>query len=143
MDVNAHLSHASYMQSLNIQSAFGTIYPYAAELIMLREPIFYMSSEDFIFNSATAVLRPLVHEPHLQTGGAIDYTQNDSLKPPGYFYQRQMQIAMSNTKQPMLQFNLEQVKPSLRAFAPWHTDVSKQIPCNMPIRTQPVQFPYC
>ena len=62
--------------------------------------------------------------PSNRLGGAIDYTQNDSLKPvgvfkpptPGYFYQRQMQIAMSNTKQPMLQFNLEQVKPSLRAL---------------------------
>ena len=62
--------------------------------------------------------------PSNRLGGAIDYTQNDSLKPvgvfkpptPGYFYQRQMQIAMSNTMQPMLQFNLEQVKPSLRAL---------------------------
>ena len=54
--------------------------------------------------------------PSNRLGGAIDYTQNDSLKPPGYFYQRQMQIAMSNTKQPMLQFYLEQVKPSLRAL---------------------------
>ena len=58
-----------------------------------------------------------------------DYTQNDSLKPGGviprnnkahntseYFLSTKMQIAMSNTKQPMLQFNLEQVKPSLRAL---------------------------
>ena len=68
MGLNAHLSHASYMQGLNIQSAFGTIYPYAAELIMLRGPTLNLSSREPFFNSAAAVLRLLVHEPHLQTG---------------------------------------------------------------------------
>ena len=48
MGLNAHLSHATYMQILNIQSALGTIYPYAAELIMLRRPIFNLSSKNFI-----------------------------------------------------------------------------------------------
>ena len=60
MDLNAHLSHASYMQGLNIQ----TIYPYAAE----RGPTLNLSSREPYFNSATAVLGLLVHEPHLQTG---------------------------------------------------------------------------
>ena len=79
------------MQSLNIQSAFGTtyIYPYAAELIMLREPIFYLSSEDFIFNSATAVLRPLVHEPHLQTGQEGRLYSKRQLKTRGSYSKKQ------------------------------------------------------
>jgi len=39
MAVNTYLSHASYMQSLNIQSALWTIFLYVPELIMCEDRI--------------------------------------------------------------------------------------------------------
>ena len=82
MAVNTYLSHASYMQSLSIQSALWTIflYVYAPELIMCEDRILIRLKT--LFNTATVAARLLVHEPQLQIGkeGTLYYTQRECLK---------------------------------------------------------------
>ena len=64
---------------------------------------------------------------------------------PGYFHLWQMQTAMSNTRQPMLQFKwskTDEAQP-LRLDIGFKTDVSKQISYNMPFYTASIVHRPC
>ena len=89
MGLNAHLSHATYMQILNIQSALGTIYPYAAELIMLRRPIFNLSSKNFIS------IQPLL----LQGSSCMILTFKQVRRGYRLYSKRQLKTSGSHSKQ--------------------------------------------
>ena len=65
-----------FEHSVNLPDYFPI---YTPELITVWGP----NLNDFIFNTATAAVKLLVHKPHLHIGneGAANYTQNDCLKP--------------------------------------------------------------